>query len=113
MNANNHLAQNLKNYKDLMQLTTGKLALELDIPKATLKNIMNEGNTTLHTVVHISRNLNVSLDMLVNDADFADKIFIMDHMQKVGRWFSELPMKKQTEFAKLMAEIWRVLADAQ
>ena len=42
MKTNNHLAQNLKNYKDLRQLTTGELAQELDLPKATLKNIMKE-----------------------------------------------------------------------
>ena len=91
MKEHNYLARNLKNYKELRDLTTSELAEELDLPKATLKNVMNEGNTTLHTAIHISKNLGICLDMLVSDHDFADKLFIIDHMRNAGSWFSSLP----------------------
>lgn len=109
MNEHNYLAKNLKNYKDSKNLSIGKLAEELDISKATLKHIMNDGNTTLHTAIRISRSIGVGLDMLVSDNAFSDKVFIMEHMQRAGSWFAGLSPEKKEKSARLMSELWDIL----
>lgn len=106
----NYLAQNLKRYKELRQMTMKEFAGELDIPVSTLRTILREGNTTLHTAIHISRSLEVSLDMLINDRDFSDKLFILNHMQKAGAWFAGFPQEKKDNIASLMADIWKNLS---
>lgn len=110
MNETNHLAQNLRKYKDLRNLTMKELSEELDVPTATLRHIMNDGNTTLHTAIRISRNIGIGLDMLVSDNSFSDKIFIMDQMQRAGSWFAELSPEKKAKSARLMSEMWEVLS---
>lgn len=109
----NYLAQNLRRYKDLRNLTMKELSEELDIPKATLRHIMNEGNTTLHTAIRISQNIGIGLDILVNDNEFSDKIFIMDQMQRAGSWFSQLDSKKKEKMSELMSSIWALLGDSK
>lgn len=107
----NYLAQNLKSYKELRKLTMKELSDELDMPKATLRNIMNEGNTTLYTAIRISNGLGISLDMLVTDKDFSDKIFIMDQVQRAGSWLSTLPANKRESIAQLMSDIWNLMGE--
>lgn len=81
---NNHLAQNFKCHKELRKISMKGFADELDIPVSALRTIMREGHTTLHTAIHISRSLKVSLDRLINNRAFSNNIFILDHMQKAG-----------------------------
>ena len=107
----NHLAQNLRKYKELRKLTMKELSEELDIPKATLRNIMKEGNTTLYTAMRVSRGLGISLDMLVSDKQFSDKLFIMDQMQKASYWLSQLSPPEKAQMAELMSEMWAVLGE--
>ena len=111
MNEHNYLAKNLKNYKESKNLSIGKLAEELDISKATLKHIMNDGNTTLHTAIRISKNIGIGLDMLVSDNAFSDKVFIMEQMQKAGSWSARLSPEKRKRMAELMSETWNLLGD--
>jgi len=111
MNDYNYLAQNLRKYKSRRNLTMKELSEELDIPKATLRHIMNEGNTTLHTAIRISRNIGIGLDMLVSDKAFPDKLFIMDQIQRSGHWFAELDPDKRERIAQLISEIWQVMGD--
>lgn len=113
MKEHNHLAKNLKSYKALRKITMKELADELDIPKTTLRNIMNEGNTTLHTAIRISQGLGIGLDMLVSDDTFADKIFIMDQMQRAGSWLADVSPEKRDHVAHLMAEMWRAMGNEQ
>lgn len=109
----NYLAQNLRKYKELRKLTMKELSEELDIPKATLINIMNEGNTTLYTAIRISRALGISLDMLILDENFPDKLFIMDQMQMAGCWLSGLDPSKKAQMAELLAKMWIMLGSSK
>lgn len=111
MNDYNYLAQNLRKYKAVRNLTMKELSEELNVPKATLRHIMSDGNTTLHTAIRISRNIGISLDMLVSDKQFSDKLFIMDQMQRAGSWFAALPPEKSDKIASLIAEIWEVMSE--
>lgn len=113
MNDYNYLAQNLRKYKAVRNLTMKELSEELDVPKATIRHIMNEGNTTLHTAIRISRNIGISLDMLVSDKRFSDKLFIMDQMQRAGSWFAELSPEKRDEMSTLMSEMWAILGNKE
>lgn len=113
MNEHNYLAKNLKNYKELKNLSIGKLAEELDISKATLKHIMNDGNTTLHTAIRISKNIGIGLDMLVSDNAFSDKLFIMDHMQRASSWFAQLNSAKKEQMAELISKMLTLLEDSK
>jgi len=106
----NHLARNLRSYKAAKNLTTKQLSSELDIPEATLRNVMKDGNTTLDTVIRISKGLDISLDMLINDADLPDKLIVLKQIQRAGSWLAELPPEKSDKIAALIAEIWEVMS---
>ena len=107
----NHLARNLRSYKAAKNLTTKQLSSELDIPEATLRNVMKDGHTTLDTVIRISKALDISLDMLINDADLPDKLIVLKQIQKAGSWLAKLPPEKSDKIAALIAEIWEVMSE--
>ena len=107
----NHLSRNLRSYKAAKNLTTKQLSSELDIPEATLRNVMKDGNTTLDTVIRISKGLDISLDMLINDADLPDKLIVLKQIQRAGSWLAELPPEKSDKIAALIAEIWEVMSE--
>lgn len=107
----NNLARNLRSYKTTKDLTMTELSNELDIPEATLRNVMKEGNTTLHTAIRISRGLGIGLDLLINDESFTDKLFIMDQIQRAGCWLADLPPEKVEKVSALIAEIWEVMSE--
>ena len=107
----NHLARNLKSYKATKNLTTKQLSCELDIPEATLRNVMKDGNTTLDTVIRISKALDISLDMLINDADLPGKLIVLKQIQRASSWLAELPLEKSDKIAALIAEIWEVMSE--
>lgn len=90
-----------------------EFAAELDIPLSTLRTVLKEGNTTLHTAIQISRRLGISLDMLTNDRDFPDKLFFMEQMQRTASWFTELPAEKKDVFAKLVTDMWTMVTDSE
>ncbi len=107
----NHLARNLRSYKTTKDLTMKELSNELDIPEATLRNVIKEGNTTLDTVIRISKGLGISLDMLVSDADLPNKLIVLKQIKRAGCWLSELPPEKSDKIASLIAEIWEVISE--
>ena len=111
MNDYNHLAQNLKKYKTLKGMTMNELSDELDIPKTTLQNVMNEGNATLYTAIRISRGMGIGLDMLVSDETFSDKLFIMEQMQRAGSWLAGLPDEKRDDIAQLISKMWAIMGE--
>lgn len=107
----NHLAQNLKNYRAVKNLTMKEMSNELDIPEATLRNVMKEGNATLDTAIRISKGLGISMDMLVSDADLPDKLIVLKQIQWAGSWLAKLPPEKSDKIASLIAEIWEVMSE--
>lgn len=113
MKEQNYMAKNLRSYKELRKMTMKEFAAELDIPLSTLRTVLKEGNTTLHTAIKISRKLGISLDMLTNDQDFPNKLFFMDHMQRTASWFALLPVEKKEVFANLMTDMWTMIINSE
>lgn len=113
MKETNYMAKNLRNYKDLRKLTMKQFASELNVPLSTLRTILKHGNTTLHTAILISRKLGVSLDMLVNDQNFPDKLFFMDQMQRTASWFASLSIEKRERFANLVTDMWTMIINME
>ena len=52
-----NLAENLRNLRIARGLSYTEFSKELDIPKATLQSILADGQTSLHTAIHISEKL--------------------------------------------------------
>lgn len=107
----NHLARNLRSYKSTNNLTMKELSNELNIPEATLRNVMKEGNATLDTVIRISSGLGISMDMLVSDGDLPNKLIVLKQIQRAGSWLAKLPPEKSDKIASLIAEIWEVMSE--
>lgn len=64
-NRNVRIAENLKCYQELYQCSQAEFAEKLGIPKSTLQSVMQDGNTTLDTLIKIQQGLHISLDELV------------------------------------------------
>lgn len=109
MGTQNYLSQNLKAYQKLRNLSLVEFSKELDVPQSTLNAILKEGNTTLETIIRISRNLNCSLDMLVYDRKMPDKLFILYHMEQSGAWYSGLSAETKAAIAHQVAKLWEVM----
>jgi len=109
METNNYLSQNLKAYQELQKLSLVDFSKELDIPLSTLKAILKDGNTTLETLLRISRKLDCSLDMLVYDKDMPAKSFILQHMERAGGWFAAMEPERQDKIARHMSKIWEAM----
>lgn len=109
MRTYNQLAQNLKAYQMSRGLTLVALSNELDMPLSTLKSVMKGGNTTLETVIHISKKLNCSLDMLIYDSTMPDNLFILHHMQRAGGWFSGLNDEAKEAIVRQILKVWEVM----
>lgn len=111
MEEHNQLAKNLRVYKASRSLTMKELSRQLDVPETTLRNIMKDGNTTLHTAIRISKRLGIGLDLLVNDETFSDKLFILNQIQIAGSRLSHIPQNKKDKVSELIAEIWEVMSE--
>ena len=59
------IAENLKCYQELHKYSLAEFAGKLGVPKSTLQSVMQDGNTTLDTLIKIQQGLNISLDELV------------------------------------------------
>lgn len=59
------IAENLRCYQELHKYSLAEFAEKLGVPKSTLQSVMQDGNTTLDTLVKIQQGMNTSLDELV------------------------------------------------
>lgn len=110
MNQNNYLAQNLRIYKAIQQVSLRKLAKQLNIPKSTLRSIMKDGNTTLDTALRISENLNISMDMLFQDRNLPHKLMAMYQFQRATLWLDSFTPEKRKELCLLFSKLWAAMA---
>jgi len=109
MNTNNNLAANLNSYRKFRKLSVNQLAKELDIPVSTLRSILNNGNTTLDTVIRISRSTGLGLDALVYSPSFSQELFILQHMENMISWNTTLTTEKKEKIADFMIKMWESL----
>lgn len=101
--------QNFKNNLILLQelkgLSLSEYAAELDLPKSTLQSILTDGNTSLHTAIHISDQLHTSLDSLLDDQFPAEKHELLLSCLHFLTWFASLTAEKQRTVLLLMEEL--------
>ena len=112
MKTRNMLAQNLKAHQDLRDLTLTAFAEEIGIPKATLRTLLQDGNTTLDTAIRISVGLGIGLDKLVFDENFADEMLILRYFQRAIEWLENIPKEKRKRIAAHVAAIWTEISQA-
>lgn len=110
MEKKNLLSENLKAYQKSQKLSLLEFSKELDIPKSTLRAVLQDGNTTLDTTLRISEHMSMGLDSLVHDRQFSDKQFIMKHIEQADGWIATFPDQKKAEIAALLAELWTVIS---
>lgn len=99
MNLNKHknFAESLRNMQKARGLSLVDFAKELDIPKSTLRSIMESGHTSLYTAMRIAEKLAVPLDTLVNGALSTHQLRILDGLMVQLDWFDRLPKAQQEE----------------
>ena len=69
----------------------------LDMPKSTLQTVMENGNTTLDTLINIAANLNVSLDELVFGPEPYGRQWLAEAMIHSAGWFTEQTAERQKQ----------------
>ena len=90
-----NFAENLKNLRVALNLSYTEFSQALDIPKTTLQSIMEGGQTSLHTAMHISDKLDVPLDTLTNGCLSPQQIRQLDGFMSYLGWYDRLPEEKQ------------------
>ena len=82
---------------------------ELSIPRATLRSILNSGNTTLYTAIQIADALHVSLDELVFGDSGREESSRIQGLLNQMNWYDELPPEKQASALYHMTELLKLL----
>ena len=90
-----NFAENLRNLRAALNLSHAEFSQELGVPKTTLQSIMEEGQTSLHTAMHISDKLGVPLDTLTNGRLSPQQIRRLDGFMSHLEWYDRLPEEKQ------------------
>lgn len=90
-----NFAENLRNLRTALNLSYAEFSQELDVPKTTLQSIMEDGQTTLHTAMHISGKLDIPLDTLTNGRLSPQQIRRLDGFMSHLGWYDRLPEEKQ------------------
>lgn len=90
-----NLAENLSNLRIARGLSYAEFSKELDIPKATLQSVLADGQTTLHTAVHISEKLSVPIDVLISKRFSPQQIRDFDGFLSGFGWFDRLNREQQ------------------
>lgn len=90
-----HFAKSLEAIRKVNNANLTEFSEELDIPKSTLQDILKDGNTSLHTALHIADRLNVPLSTLTSDAIPAENLDVLAAFLKCFDWFSRLPREEQ------------------
>lgn len=92
-----NLAESLKNMRAARNLSLAEFSRELDIPKSTLQSIMEDGQTSLHTAIHISEKLGIPLDMLINGRMSERSYRMLDGLMTQLGWRFEMPKEDWDE----------------
>lgn len=92
-----NLGENLRNMRSARGLSLAEFSRELDIPKTTLQSILDHGQTSLYTTLHISHKLGIPLDTLTNGVLSGQQFRRLDGFLESLKWFDRLTKKKQEE----------------
>lgn len=86
-----------------------EFALDLGIPKTTLRSVRASGNTTLNTALLIAEGLGVSLDSLVGDAALPEKTQLTRYLIQSFDRLQTLSPKEREEVFRHFHQILAVI----
>ncbi|MBR2132601.1 MAG: helix-turn-helix transcriptional regulator [Oscillospiraceae bacterium] len=109
MDKHRNFAKNLAAIRNAREESLAEFSKELGVPKSTLQAILNEGNTTLYTALHISERLNISLDELANDTTLSQRFDVFHNILRSLHWFSSLSQTQQEAVKYHLYQILEVM----
>ena len=109
MNQCGHFAKNLEAIRKIKNANLTEFSEELDIPKSTLQDILKDGNTSLHTALHIAKHLDVPLSTLTGETAPAENPDSLTVLLRYFEWFSLLPREDQKAVTAHIRAIMEVL----
>ena len=98
----NYLSRNLNAYREIFNKTYVEFSEELNIPKSTLQSIIQNGNTTLDTLLILEAELGVSLDELVHGEMLARKYDFVKGILFKTEWYPKLTPSQMEEVCYCM-----------
>ena len=90
-------AKNLEAIRKFNGQSLAEFAIEAGIPKSTLQSVRISGHTTLDTAIRIAEGLGLSLDSLIGDEHFAEKLDIVQYLLQGLERFQTLSASEQDE----------------
>lgn len=106
-----NFAKNLRNLCIARRLSFAEFSRELGIPKTTLQSILEDGNTSLYTAIHISEGVCVSLDTLTNGIASPQQINRLDSFMSLLKWYDGLPKNKQEEACRHILTLFQLMVE--
>ena len=107
-----NFANSLKHLKEARNLSLSEFARALDIPKSTLKSIMEDGQTSLNTALRITEKLGIPIDTLTNGTLSTGQIKILDGLLLQLGWFGRLTPTKQYEACEHVLALIHIIQDS-
>ncbi len=102
-------AKNLEMIQKINHASIAEFSEELDVPKSTLQDILKDGNTSLHTALHIARQLNVPLSTLTDEVIPGENLTVLFALLRSFVWFDSLSGEDQKVVADHICAIMKIL----
>ncbi len=102
-------AKNLEMIRKINHASIAEFSEELDVPKSTLQDILRDGNTSLHTALHIARQLNVPLSTLTGEVILRENLTALSALLQSFGWFDSLSGENQKVVADHIHAIMEIL----
>lgn len=90
-----HFAKSLEAIRKINNTNLAEFSEELDIPKSTLQDILKDGNTSLHTALHIAGRLNMPLSALTGEMVPTENLDVLSALLKCFEWYALLSAEDQ------------------
>ncbi len=101
--------KNLEMIRKINYASIAEFSKELDVPKSTLQDILKDGNTSLHTALHIARQLNVPLSTLTGEVIPGENLTALSALLRSFGWFNSLSGEDQKVVADHIRAIMEIL----
>lgn len=104
-----HFAKSLEAIRKINNTSLADFSEELDIPKSTLQDILKDGNTSLHTALHIAEHLNIPLSSLTSETIPTENLDVLKALLKYFEWYTLLSAEDQRAVAGHIRAIMEIL----
>ena len=94
-----NFAENLEAVRKIKNVSMAEFSEELNIPKSTLRDVLKDGNASLHTALHIAGQLDIPLSALTGEAIPAKELDPLRTLLTCFQWFASLDGERQAAVA--------------